>query len=319
MKKQIIKITFLVLAVIMLVGLCQAVALAKTEEKIIYKDGEGKYLVYYKDYLSSAYRFVITGTNTKPSITESKTSIMSGEDNVAYVYDETVLVEGKGYIWIIDESDNFVVSGEQIDINEAIDGDIIEKVNAEAIKVTTNETYSTTIEEDGVKKSIKLGKIVIKEEGNYEYQLVKVEEGSKAEELYKTAEELETEAGDTYSKLVLNKKFYDLYEELKPTSGWNEVENKEILQPEDSAKGDKYIVWLRGTDNQGTIKEDVKFLECDYEYEPEYKKADKEIKEVVRTPVTYDSGSLIVILASLVAGIIIVVIIKNRLNKKENH
>ena len=43
------------------------------------------------------------------------------------------------------------------------------------------------------------------------------------------------------------------------------------------------------------------------------------IVEVVKTPVTYDSVALIVIFASLIGAIIIVMILKNAINKKGNH
>lgn len=319
MKKSILKITFVILAVMMVLAIGQTVVKAAEVEKIIYEDKDGNSLIYYKDYIGKAFRFVITENETEPEIVTSKSSIEDGSEdklNVAYVYAGAPLKDGKGYMWIIDDTDAFVVKADPIDLSTALNDDIIQSVNNEIIAVDTTQKYESTKVEDGVTKNVSLGKVVIKDqEVEYEYQLVKVEEGSKEARLFELAEQLEVEAKGVYEKLALNKEYYDLYNELKPSTGWTAVEKDGILQPENAEKGDKYLVWLRSTSGTALL-EDVKFFISDYEYTPEYKNEDKVIVEVVKTPVTYDSIALFIVLAGIIIAIVVVAILRKKSNKE---
>ena len=93
------------------------------------------------------------------------------------------------------------------------------------------------------------------------------------------------------------------------------VEKDGILQPENAEKGDKYLVWLRSTSGTALL-EDVKFFISDYEYTPEYKNEDKVIVEVVKTPVTYDSIALFIVLAGIIIAIVVVAILRKKSNKE---
>ena len=52
-----------------------------------------------------------------------------------------------------------------------------------------------------------------------------------------------------------------VYEKLKPTNqdDWIEVQNNEILQPDDTKDGEQYILWLK-EDNETNSKIDIQFL-----------------------------------------------------------
>ena len=125
---------------------------------------------------------------------------------------------------------------------------------------------------------------------------------------------MDQEQSGTYAKLELNKKFSDYYTKLKnQTTGWAEVEDNTILQPDSAKKGDRYLVAIRG---EGNVVE-AKFLVSDYSYTPEYETQDKVMEEPVKLPSTYDSIALIIILVAIVVGIIIVAILRKR-NKENN-
>ena len=47
-----------------------------------------------------------------------------------------------------------------------------------------------------------------------------------------------------FEKLSVYSQFKKLYEKLIPAEGWKDVESKTIKQPQESKKGDKYLVWL---------------------------------------------------------------------------
>lgn len=319
MKKEISKIIFTIMAILMILLLGKITVKATEVEKIIYEDKDGNYLIYYKEYMNSAFRFVITENETEPDITSSKSSIEDGGKeklNVAYVYENAPLKDQKGYIWIIGDDDTFKVKADPIDLSAAIDDEKIKSVNEERIAVDANQKYESTRTENGVTKNVTLGKIVLKDkDGKYEYQLIKVEKDSSEEKLFELSEKLGVEVEGTYAKLELNKAFYDLYNELKPEKGWTAVENNEILQPESAEKGDKYIVWLRNAKDNKV--DDVKLFISDYEYTPEYKKEDKVIVETVSTPITYDNPALFIVVGVILVAIVVIAILRKK-SKKED-
>ena len=99
---------------------------------------------------------------------------------------------------------------------------------------------------------------------------------------------------------------------------WKKVENSEILQPETTRNGDKYIVWLKES-NDGKDIIDAKFLISVYEYKPEYEKDDKIIQTPVKSPVTYDNPALIIIFVIVIVAIISLIILKAKTTKKSKH
>lgn len=321
MKNTITKITFLLMALIVLLTACQIPVMAETKngeiEKIIYKDSNGNYLIYYKDYCENEFGYAIAATadqETAPTILKGS-SKDGGEEELNVIL---IQVEDpntfEGYAWITTDDEDFVVKADKIDLAEAIDDDIMAKVNSEIIKTSTDGKYETQKVEDGVTKTVKLGKVDILTDGEYEYILVPITDDSEEDELYKLAENMSQETAGTYAKLELNKKFNDYYEKLRDTeSGWLTAEGKEVLQPTTAAKGDRYLVALRNKEDNEVV--DIKFLISDYEYVPEYKTEDKVITETVGLPVTYDSIALIVVLAVIIIAIIVVAILRKRSNK----
>lgn len=77
---------------------------------------------------------------------------------------------------------------------------------------------------------------------------------------------------------------------MPSNSEWTAVENSEILQPENTVEGDKYIVYIKETKgNDETV--DAKFLTCVYKEDAGVDKEEKTITETVKLPVTFDSGA----------------------------
>ena len=112
-----------------------------------------------------------------------------------------------------------------------------------------------------------------------------------------------------------------LYNILVPDDddvNWTEVDDNVILQPETTANGDKYIVWLKEVTSDEKVIKDVQFLESTYEKEIGQEEMTV-IQEVVRIPVTYDSVALFVILGIILVAILVVGVMKWTLNKKEKN
>ena len=125
---------------------------------------------------------------------------------------------------------------------------------------------------------------------------------------------------DTYEYLSNLKQFNTLYNELIPTK-WTKVENSEIIQPDTARTGDKFVIYIKEVEENGNEIIDAKLLESVYKYTPEYKtEPDKEIKEVVKLPVTFDNGTILFIIAGvIIIALIIVMILKRKSNKKEEN
>ena len=122
-----------------------------------------------------------------------------------------------------------------------------------------------------------------------------------------------------YERVKLVREFKDTYtKRFEKIENWETLaQNKEILQPQESKKGEIYLVWLR---NNETQENDVQILVCDDHQDIEVEEEKKVIVyETTKLPVTYDSIiTLIIILGIVLVVIIALVIVKKKLNKKEN-
>ena len=122
----------------------------------------------------------------------------------------------------------------------------------------------------------------------------------------------------SYENIKKLDEFYTLYNSLIPTE-WQEVTNNTIYQPEDSAEGEEYVVWLKGTNAEGEEIVDVQFMTCTREEEKEYVPEVIEQKTTVKLPVTFDTTiTLLIVLGVIIVAIVVLVIVKKKLSKKDN-
>ena len=196
-------------------------------------------------------------------------------------------------------------------------GKVKENTTTKRIKTHIETTEPKTEIVDGVETTVTTGKLVLdNKENKYSYELIKVANNADAEELFNLVEKLQkNEKLGTYENLTFASKFYDLYNKLMPkTSDWTQVDDSEILQPENTLEGEKYIVYLK--DEQGVV--DVQFLTSVYKVEEGVKEETETITETVKLPVTFDSGSILfIILAVIVLALVIVTIVRVKANKKD--
>lgn len=343
MKNSKLKIIALLIITLMLLPIFCLQTEAETiiHEKIVLKKSEEEFLIYYKDICNKEFEFAIS---TNPSESEANLVFTkSGLDqqnenslNVAYVdkdiYDTYFKNNNnKAYLWIVDENDNLVVVADPVNLTEALNDEKIDLVNkttivnnkTDRIEVDTTKTHETKQVIDGVDTTITTGKIVIKgkDKAKYSYELVKVSDNNaNAKELFNTAEALKEETNNTYKNLSLTKKFYDLYNELMPDAkDWTQVENLEILQPDNTVEGDKYIVYIKEETSKGSTV-DVKFLTCVYKEDKGVNQEEKTITETVKLPVTFDSGIILfIILGIIVLALVIFGMFRLRTNKKDEN
>lgn len=309
MRNLNLKIMFIV-GIFLLVLLLALPVKAANENIQIVKQSGTDYLIYINGHLNEAFEFAFSEDETEPTVyLASAKDSNEGGNFIAYVNEYTTASK---YLWAKDSEGTFV-NGIEVDLNTAIPVDDLEEIQNVTKKIAVDTTKIQVEEKEinGNNVTVTTGKVVLKEEGNYEYQIVKLPNTDNYNELMDLAErisKINTET-DMYSKLVLYTRFNALYNELSSeldNDDWNNVENQEILQPEDTKNGDKYILWIKGEDIL-----DAQFLTSKYDEE-------KVIEKITtKLPVTYDNNTLLVVLAILVIAIV-AVSVRIKSLKKEN-
>lgn len=146
--------------------------------------------------------------------------------------------------------------------------------------------------------------------------MVPVKAGTEEAELANLATEMNNLTNkNIFEKLSIYSQFKDIYEKLIPAEGWKDVEAKTIKQPQESKKGEKYLVWLKA-DN--TI--DLQIMTSSEEYKENEKTENVIVKEVTKMPVTGESLVLYITAVVLLILIVTTVILKvknNKTNKNE--
>ena len=337
MKNSTIKSIALINMILMLLLiLCVPVMAAETQEKIILKKSEKEYLVYYKDMCDENFEFAFAtdenaDVNTLTFTSSAKDQIEdeSKAKNIAYIdesfYDTYFQADQKAYIWIRNNEDEMIVEGDLIELEDSLTDELIEDVSntTKRIKIDSSKTVKTTENVNGVETTITKGKVLIqqpKENAKYSYLILKAtDESSKAGQLYTLAEKIDS-IDDTYEKLEAIKEFNSLYNELMPSdSEWQEVKDLEtgILQPEDAENGDKYVIYLKEVtaENEETI--DVHCLVSVREEEQGKDQKEETVTEVVKLPVTFDSGTILFIVLGVIAvALVVLLVIKRKQNRE---
>lgn len=332
MKKSTIKLVAFGMLVLMLLSIFTVPVKAETYEKVVLKKADKEFLIYYKDICNDEFEFAFSLDKSQPTddlfTRSAKDQADEGALDVAYIdatlYD-TYFATNKAYIWIKDNNDQMLVSADLVDLTDALNDGMIELVNntTKRIDVDTTQTHETHEMVDGVDTTVTTGKVVVDEKGGakYSYTLTRLTDTTtKANKLFDLAEALKEDISDTYTNLSLSKQFYDLYMELMPTnSEWTEVENSEILQPDNTVEGDKYIVYLK-EETADSITVDAKFLTCVYKADEGVDQKEETITETVKLPVTFDSGTILfIILGIIVLALVIFAIIRVKANKKDEN
>lgn len=332
MKKSTIKLVAFGMLVLMLLSIFTVPVKAETYEKVVLKKADKEFLIYYKDICNDEFEFAFSVDNSQPAddlfTRSAKDQADEGALDVAYIdatlYD-TYFATNKAYIWIRDNNDQMVVSADLVDLTDALNDGMIELVNntTKRIDVDTTQTHETHEMVDGVDTTVTTGKVVVDEKGGakYSYTLTRLTDTTtKANKLFDLAEALKEDISDTYTNLSLSKQFYDLYMDLMPIdSEWTEVENSEILQPDNTVEGDKYIVYLKEETADSTTV-DAKFLTCVYKADEGVEQKEETITETVKLPVTFDRGTILfIILGIIVLALVIFAIIRVKANKKDEN
>ena len=306
----------------------------------VVKTQENEYMVYIKDYTDQNYKYAFTNNaNPKEMDLYYINSIQDlGGNRGAFLNAETYekLKNQPIYIWAKDEEENLILKGVQVALENSLTKENINEIEnttkriAVEISTSKNSTDSTTPVRDedieGVKEIAKAGyvKIIDSKDATYYYQLVKTTDSEDYAKLMELAEDINSKYEDMniYEKIQENEKFYNIYSKTIDEANWQKVENMEVKQPESTEQsngmGDKYIVFLKKVAKDGSTTTDAQFLQEYYDYEPNAIKEKIETQETTKLPITYDSITLIVILAIVIIALFIVFIRIKKLNQKKD-
>lgn len=327
MKKSLAQKVMLFLAVtIITITLLQSFSLAKSENVQMIKKSEKEYIIYVSNLIGSEFEFSFA--NKKDESKENlvfTNSALDQEDNgnnIAYI-DETIYnnyFDGKKetYLWV-KQGTEYKVEAEKINLKDALTEEDIQELNnaTKKIPVKFGELNLPAETVDGVKITRRMGTINIEDNSatEYSYKMLKSTEESKVEELINLANEMnKLDEKNTYDKLSIYGQFKSLYEELKPSDGWNVAENNVIKQPQESKKGEQYLVWIK---NEQTT--DVQIMTCNDDYTPEYENKKIINKVITKLPITGESLALYITAAILIVLIVTVAILKVKNNKSNKN
>lgn len=311
---------------IITITLLQSFSLAKSENVQMIKKSEKEYIIYVSNLIGSEFEFSFA--NKKDESKENlvfTNSALDQEDNgnnIAYI-DETIYnnyFDGKKetYLWV-KQGTEYKVEAEKINLKDALTEEDIQELNnaTKKIPVKFGELNLPAETVDGVKITRRMGTINIEDnsETEYSYKMLKSTEESKVEELINLANEMnKLDEKNTYDKLSIYGQFKSLYEELKPSDGWNVAENNVIKQPQESKKGEQYLVWIK---NEQTT--DVQIMTCNDDYTPEYENKKIINKVITKLPITGESLALYITAAILIVLIVTVAILKVKNNKSNKN
>ena len=332
MKKFKAKLTgaIVLFIIIMLVPM---IVLAVTNDKVQIisntdEQGNTEYIVYIQELMQTNFASAVSNSESTPEQDLTFVTARDGEGN--YVADlKNVVTEGPTYLYVKYNQDG----QEKTDILELDLSKALDKTDMEYVENTTKRIDTETVSDlveineeiNGVQTTLTVGGLRITDTDNatYQYQLMKVNEGTPYSRLVELADELNSEnydQKDMYSKIQLTSEFYTLYNQLIERATWEAVVNNEIRQPSDAIDGDQYVVLIRKTAEDGTVTTDAKLMVSQitpYE-EREDVEETRTVQETAKLPITGDSIILFVALAMVVIALIIVFVRMKKLDKKED-
>lgn len=310
------KMIFL-LGIFLIVSCLLGISVYATNENVqIVKKSDNEYLIYVKNNLDDSFEFAFSDDNTvdKTTLTYSSAAkdAVTGGNYIAFINEYTT--EHK-YMWVRNSEGEYVLNAVELDLTKAIDNYDLENIQ-KVTKLIEADTDQVKVEEkdvNGSKVKVTTGKVVLKNEGDYQYQIVKLPNGEEYNRLMDLAERISKFDNETnldmYTKLEVYNEFSILFNNLKHNldyDKWVDVEGNEIYQPSDAKNGDKYVLWIK----EGRETIDTQFLTSKY--------VEEKVVEKITTklPVTYDNNILLVVLGILVIAIIVVSIRIKSLEKE---
>lgn len=328
MKNSILKalcLNLLIVTTLIMLIPSFACATEDTTSAIILEKTGGKKLIYIQNMEATDFKYAFSDDSKATDLTYTTCQKDSNGENVA------VLEAGETYkyMFLATESGTEVI---EIDSMKKITDEEIEQIGklTTIINVDTTESESVVSKsEDGTTVTKTRGKIVITDEGTYQYQIIEIlDKNNSTKTLNETAvglyENLTNLANATkmYDKLSVEIEIRDAYNTLISEATWEDVTDSTILEPEDAQEGEKYIVLIQEVKDGKSVRDDIKFMTCDRADDEDVEYTNTEVVKVVekksKLPVTGENIAIYIALTVVIIAIIAVAVRMKYLKGKEN-
>ena len=328
MKNSSFKLMSAILIIFAIIILPIVVKAVDEANGIILEKSVNEKLIYVKDMENTEFKYAFSNGDDATSamyVTATKDS------NGKYV---AILDDGNSYknMFVMVGDDTSKASTVNLENAKSIKAGEVEEVEklTKIIDVKTDESETSFENNDGTVVTTTIGKIVVTDEGKYQYQLIEVvDKNSSTKKLNKTAVELYNQldtlknADTMYDKLTAEITIRDNYKKLLNDAEWKDAKNeKEILEPENSVKDEKFLVLIQEVDENGdTVRTDVQFMTCNREDdsgEGKTETKEKKVEKKTKLPVTGESLAIYIALGVVVLAIIVLAI-KMKKEKAQNN
>ncbi len=320
MKKSVLKLTSLLLITIFAISIIPiAVRASSNTDGIILEKANGEKIIYVKDMKTTEFKYAFSDSEDSTGATFVTASKDTNNEFVAFMEKGTsakfmfVQVEGKT---------NTIELAKQKSITE----EEIKEVDklTKIIGVETTETDSVVAKDGDKTITTTNGKIVVKDEGTYQYQIFEVVDTNSttntpnetAVDLYNQLAKLENADG-MYNKLIAEIAIRDNFKDLIEKAEWKEAEKNEIPQPRDSQKDEVFVVIIREVKDGKTARKDVQFMTTGRKDDEGVEKTSKEITKKTKLPVTGENLALYIVFGVIILAIIILIVKMRKANKDE--
>ena len=319
MKKSILKLTCIILITIFTVALMPiAVRAASDMDGVILEKADGSKIIYVKDMKNTEFKYAFSDSEDSSGATFLTASKDTNDEYVATMEKN----EKAKYMFVqIEENTSIIELAKQKNINENEIKEI-EKLT-KIIGVETTGTDSV-VSKDGDKTITTInGKIVITDEGTYQYQIFEVVDKNSstktpnetAVHLYNQLSKLENADG-MYNKLLAEITIRDDYKKLIDNAKWEDAKKNEIPQPKDSQIDEVFVVIIREVKDGKEVRKDVQFMTTARQDAEGVEKTSKEVTKKTKLPVTGENLALYIVFGVIILAIIIL-IVKMRKTKQD--
>jgi len=314
MKNSILKLTSTILIILFALSIMPTIVRAADDVEGIVLQKENESIVYVKGLEATEYKYAFSQNEDSSAPTYATAAKDSNGEYVAVIdNNETynyMFIDQEGTVTTLDLTKFKSITEEEIKNVEKL---------TKIIGITSDETTSKVSKEDDTTITTTRGKIVITDEGTYQYEMLEIlDKNGSTKNINKTAKELYDQLSELqkatkmYDKLLAEITIRDDFAKLVEDASWKDANNKEILQPEDSQEGEKFVVLIQEVRDGNVVRQDVQFMTCDRAdaegVEVTEKEETKTVEKKVKLPVTGENLALYITLAAVVLAIIIVAI-----------
>jgi len=321
MRNSVLKLTSITLLTVLLIAIIPMSVIAANTDSVILEKADGEKIIYLNGMDQTEFKYAFSNNESDASSAAYKTA--SKDSNGDYV---ATLEAGKTYEYMFiqngDKTETVKLSSaKNITEKEIEDVELLTKI----IKVSTDESDSKITKKDGTTITTTTGKIVVTEEGNYQYQLIEILDTNNSTEkinetalkLYNQLEKLNDSSTKMYDKLLAEATVRDNFNKLIKDANWKDAKNKTISEPKNSQNGEKFVVLIREVKDGESAREDVQFMTCARADKSGVDKTEGKKKQRNKLPITGENLALYIIFGIIILAIILLIVRMKKTEKNE--